>query len=39
MFLFQSLTEDVERQQEREKELQRKYSELQYKQDIIQYNK
>lgn len=35
----ESLTEDVNRQQEREKELQRKYSELQYKQDIIQYNK
>lgn len=35
---FQSLTEDVQRQMEREKELQKKFGEMQYKKDVLIYD-
>lgn len=35
----ESLTEDVQRQTDREKELQKKFSELQYRKDILQYER
>ncbi|XP_021355301.1 cell division cycle 5-like protein [Mizuhopecten yessoensis] len=35
----ESLTEDVQRQTDREIELQKKYSELQYRKDILQYER
>ncbi|KAK3089147.1 hypothetical protein FSP39_001265 [Pinctada imbricata] len=35
---LESLTEDVERQMEREQELQKKFGELQYKKDVLIYN-
>lgn len=39
MDIFQSLTEDVQRQTEREKELQKRFAELNYRKDIVTYNR